>query len=67
MVLSSLGGEPLVLIKEFNFHQKDRSPCVYVIGLKKGKTPRSCPMNGWRISIWIAATTALASGASESV
>ena len=37
MVLSSLGGEPLVLIKEFNFHQKDRSPCVYVIGLKKGQ------------------------------
>jgi len=26
-----------VLIKEFNFHQKDRSPCVYVIGLKKGQ------------------------------
>ena len=67
MVLSSISGELLALIKESNSCRKDRSPCVDVIGLKKGKTPRSCPMNGWRISIWIAATTALASGASESV
>jgi hypothetical protein len=47
MVLSSLGGEPLVLIKEFNFHQKDRSPCVYVIGLKKGQPHTIQPHLDW--------------------
>ena len=37
MVLSSISGELLALIKEFNSYQKDRSPFVDVIGLKKGQ------------------------------
>ena len=46
-MLSSLGGEPLVLIKESNSCRKDRSPCVDVIELKKGQPRTIQPHLDW--------------------